>query len=313
MFSHYQLCKRHTSPVDSRSERKLPKNPAKLFLAAAISLASPRYISFWNSQFNVSLQTDLVEKTDNISTMAEQNRQWQTRQDGLDKVFQTSAPIPNAGEGEVLVRIKTVSLNYRDTEGKFSFPRLPLCRVSHVRANTGHTYIVSMGLYNHHKTVDGDSSQPLVLCSDMCGEIVSTGPGVSTCKPGDRVMGVFCQMHQTGQIKAHYMASGLGLPLDGVLQDYRVFWETGLVRVPDHLSDKEACCLPVAAVTAWMAINGSRPLGQAGGKGEVVLLQGTGGVSISGLQIAKASGATSEFLSPICLLVCKKGTDGHET
>ena len=49
--------------------------------------------------------------------MAQQNRQWQTRQDGLDKVFQTSGPVPNPGEKEVLVRVKAVSLNYRDTEG----------------------------------------------------------------------------------------------------------------------------------------------------------------------------------------------------
>lgn len=159
-----------------------------------------------------------------------------------------------------------------------------------------------MGLYNHHKTFDGSPSQPLVLCSDMCGEIVSIGPGVqSTWTVGDRVMGAFSQTHQSGQIQAHHMASGLGLPLDGVLQDYRVFPETGVVRVPAHLSDEEASCLPVAAVTAWMAINGSRPLGQAGGHGEVVLLQGTGGVSISGLQIAKASGATSEYIPPSSL------------
>lgn len=92
------------------------------------------------------------------------------------------------------------------------------------------------------------------------------------------------------------MAHGVGLPLEGVLQDYRVFPETGLVRVPDYLSDDQASCLPIAALTAWMAINWHRPFGQSGGQGEVVLVQGTGGVSISGLQIAKASGATSEYL-----------------
>lgn len=54
--------------------------------------------------------------------MAEQNRQWQTRQDGLDKIFQTTGPVPKAGDGEVLVRIKTVSLNYRDTEGEAAHP-----------------------------------------------------------------------------------------------------------------------------------------------------------------------------------------------
>lgn len=150
-----------------------------------------------------------------------------------------------------------------------------------------------MGLYNHHKSVDGASNEPLVPCSDICGEVTTVGHGVSTWKAGDRVMGTFCQSHLTGQIKEHHMTTGVGLPLEGCLQDYRVFPETGLVKVPDYLSDAEASCLPIAALTAWMSINGLRPLGQAGGKGEVVLVQGTGGVSISGLQIAKASGATS--------------------
>lgn len=154
-----------------------------------------------------------------------------------------------------------------------------------------------MGLYNHHKTVDGDSHDPLVPCSDMCGEIVAVGPNVTAWKNGDRVLSTFIPSHQTGQIKAHDMAFGMGLPLEGVLQDYRVFPATGIVRAPDYLSDEEASCLPIAAVTAWMAINGMRPLGQSGGKGESVLVQGTGGVSISGLQIAKASGATSKYLT----------------
>ncbi|KKY35283.1 putative alcohol zinc-containing [Diaporthe ampelina] len=200
--------------------------------------------------------------------MAEQNRKWQTRRDGLDKVFQASGAVPKPAAGEVLVRVKAVSLNYRDTE-------------------------VAMGLYGHHKMIDATSNQPLVLGSDMCAEVVALGPNVSSLRTGDRVMGTFCQDHLTGQIKAHHMGSGLGLPLEGVLQDYRVFPEHGLVKVPDYLKDEEASCLPVAAVTAWMSVNGLRPLGQAGGKGEIVLLQGTGGVSVSGLQIAKASGATT--------------------
>lgn len=87
------------------------------------------------------------------------------------------------------------------------------------------------------------------------------------------------------------MKSGLGLPLPGVLAEYRVFPDYGLVKAPAYLSAEEASTLPIAGVTAWMAINGMRPLGQPGGKGEKVLIQGTGGVAINGLQIAKASGA----------------------
>lgn len=151
-----------------------------------------------------------------------------------------------------------------------------------------------MGLYNHHKSMESGSNEPLVFCSDMSGEITRVGNSASPWKIGDRVMGTFNQTHLTGQIKEHHMAFGLGLPTEGVLQDYRVFPATGLVRVPDYLSDEQASCLPIAALTAWMAINWARPLGQSGGKGEVILVQGTGGVSMSGLQIAKASGARSE-------------------
>lgn len=155
-----------------------------------------------------------------------------------------------------------------------------------------------MGLYTHHKTIGASSK--IVPCSDMCGVVVAVGKGTNSSpwNVGDRVLSIFNQTHLTGQIKAKDMVSGLGLPLDGVLQTYRVFPATGLVRAPEYLSDEEASTLPIAAMTAWMAINGMRPINQPGGKGETVLLQGTGGVSISGLQIAHAAGATSEFLSP---------------
>lgn len=87
------------------------------------------------------------------------------------------------------------------------------------------------------------------------------------------------------------MKFGLGMPLPGVLQEYRVFSAEGLVRKPEYLTDEEACTLPIAGMTAWMAVNGMRTLGHPGGEEEKVLIQGTGGVAISGLQIAKASGA----------------------
>ncbi|KAK1477411.1 zinc-binding dehydrogenase [Colletotrichum tamarilloi] len=192
---------------------------------------------------------------------------WQTRQDGLDNLFLATASLPQPGPGEVLVKISAVSLNYRDTE-------------------------VAMGLYNHHKTIKPAETDPIVPASDMCGSVVSVGDGVSRWKAGDRVLSIFNQTHLKGQIKPVDMKSGLGFPLEGVLQTYRVFSAEGLVRAPKHLSDEEAATLPIAAVTAWMSINQFRPLGQPGGQGEVVVCQGTGGVAISGLQIAKASGAT---------------------
>ncbi|KAK1687408.1 zinc-binding dehydrogenase [Colletotrichum godetiae] len=196
-----------------------------------------------------------------------QVQRWQTRQDGLDKLFLATASLLQPGPGEVLVKISAVSLNYRDTE-------------------------VAMGLYNHHKTINPAETEPIVPASDMCGAVVSVGDGVGRWKVGDRVVSIFNQTHLKGQIKPVDMKSGLGFPLEGVLQTYRVFSAEGLVRAPKHLSDEEAATLPIAAVTAWMSINQFRSLGQPGGEGEVVVCQGTGGVAISGLQIAKASGAT---------------------
>lgn len=204
-------------------------------------------------------------------------KQWETSQDGLDKLNLVTVPIPTPGPREVLVQISAVSLNYRDTE-------------------------VVMGLYNHHKTTGGPTPT-IVPCSDCCGSIVaSNSPSWAV---GDRVLSIFNQTHLKGQIKAEHMKHGLGLPLPGVLAEYRVFPEYGLVKTPEYLSDEEAATLPIAGLTAWMAMNGMRPLGQPGGEGEVVLIQGTGGVAISGLQIAAASGAygncfCSEHIHPRC-------------
>ncbi|RDW74457.1 zinc-dependent alcohol dehydrogenase family protein [Aspergillus mulundensis] len=198
-------------------------------------------------------------------------QQWTTSLQGLDSLQFSEAPKPSAGPGEVLVKISAVSLNYRD-------------------------YEVCCGLYGHHKSVSQDKAS-LVPCSDMCGEIVEIGDGVTGWNKGDRVLSTFLPDHQTGQVVEKMMASGLGLPQPGVLAEYRAFPAHGLVRAPNYLSDEEAATLPIAAVTAWMAINGMRPKGQNGGEGEYILLQGTGGVSVSGLQIAKASGAKAIITS----------------
>ncbi|KAK6430622.1 hypothetical protein LTR95_013222 [Oleoguttula sp. CCFEE 5521] len=189
-------------------------------------------------------------------------RQWVTAQDGLEHLTLESAPYPEPSNGEVLVKINCISLNYRDTE-------------------------VCMGLYGHHKGMA--KADKIVPCSDMCGTVVSEN---SSFGSGSRVMAIFNQSHLTGQIKAKDMASGLGLPLPGVLTEYRSFPASALVAAPAHLPDEEAACLPIAAMTAWMAINWNEPLGKpAQGDGEkFVLLQGTGGVAISGLLIAHASG-----------------------
>jgi len=149
-----------------------------------------------------------------------------------------------------------------------------------------------MGLYGHHKSIAQGAT--LVPCSDMCGTIVAVGSSVSrTWRTGQRVVSLSNQTHLTGQITEEHMAAGLGLPLPGVLSEYRVFPSYGLIEVPEYLTDEEASTLPIAAVTAWMSINGMNPIGQhVRGRDKTVLLQGTGGVSIAGLQIAHASGMT---------------------
>jgi NADPH:quinone reductase-like Zn-dependent oxidoreductase len=164
-----------------------------------------------------------------------------------------------------------------------------------------------MGLYNHHSSVTQPPS--IVPCSDMCGFVISTGPHSTTVlgatsspyanpafrlNVGDRVISTFAPSHLTGQIQAKDIQSGLGGPNPGVLTQYRVFPIHGLVKVPEYMSDEEASCLPIAAMTAWMSLNCMRPAGELIGQTkekEVILCQGTGGVSIAGLQIASAAGA----------------------
>lgn len=154
-----------------------------------------------------------------------------------------------------------------------------------------------MGVYGHHKSID--SKGKIVPCSDMCGEIVaSKSPQWST---GDRVLSIFNTTHLSGTITEEDMGTGLGLPLDGVLTQYRVFKGESLVKAPTYMTDQEGATLPIAAVTAWMSINGFQEIGRPlRGKEKVVLLQGTGGVSIAGLLIAKALSLTSKLSSYTC-------------
>lgn len=225
----------------------------------------------------------------------QKTKQWLTGQDGLEKVYMGEADLPTPGEDEVLVEIHHVSLNYRDTEGKY----LSSMNLSHVHVTDALT--VCMGLYNHHKSVEHPPA--IVPCSDMCGVVVAVGPSSSNntsdpyknpafrLKEGDRVVSTFASTHLTGQIQAKDLANGLGGPAPGVLAQYRVFQNYNVIKIPDYLSSAEAACLPIAAVTAWMSLNCMRPNGEIVGKGETIVCQGTGGVSTSAAQIASAAGA----------------------
>jgi NADPH:quinone reductase-like Zn-dependent oxidoreductase len=160
------------------------------------------------------------------------------------------------GPGQVAVDIKAVSLNFRDLA-------------------------VVTGRYP--RRVSG----PTVIASDGCGEVVSMGEGVTTFKPGDRVAGSFFQNWITGPFVREYGNSALGGAIDGVLTQQRVFDQEGLVRVPEHLSFDDGATLPCAGLTAWNALVPTAHVEA----GDTVLLLGTGGVSIFGLQFAKLHGA----------------------
>jgi NADPH:quinone reductase-like Zn-dependent oxidoreductase len=118
------------------------------------------------------------------------------------------------------------------------------------------------------------------------GPVAAVGSGVSRVRVGDRVAGCFFQRGLDGAAPTQLLA--LGSPLDGTLADYVVFHEDGVVSIPEGLSYEEAACLPCAGVTAWHALfRAGRPVHA----GDTVLVLGTGGVSIFGLQFARSAGA----------------------
>lgn len=174
---------------------------------------------------------------------------------GVDSLEFVERPTPHPGPGEVLVKIHAVALNYRDL-------------------------LMVKGLYNPKLKF------PRIPCSDGAGEVVELGEGVSRWKLGDRVAGIFMQNWLDGPPTPAKTKGALGGDIDGVLAEYVVFNETGLVAVPNHLSSEEAATLPCAAVTAWNALAPARLK-----SGAAVLIQGTGGVSIFALQFARIAGA----------------------
>lgn len=172
---------------------------------------------------------------------------------GFQGIVKVQGDIPTPGAHEVLVRIHAVSLNYRDIA-------------------------ILLGTYISMER------ENFVLGSDMGGEVVAVGSSATQFKKGDRVTGIFDQ----GNIYGDSTGEVLGGPLEGVLQEYRVFDERHLLSIPEHLSYEEASCFPIAALTAWNALFGGKQLVP----GETVVCQGTGGVSIFALSLAHAAGAT---------------------
>jgi NADPH:quinone reductase-like Zn-dependent oxidoreductase len=175
---------------------------------------------------------------------------------GIDSVRMAERPEPEAGYGQVVVRVKAAALNYRDLA-------------------------VARGGYGR------GVPSPVVPLSDGAGEVVAVGPGVTRVATGDRVAGIFMQTWLAGPAGEEYAKSAMGGAIDGMLAEYVVLNQDGVVKIPEHLSYEEAATLPCAAVTAWHALVAEGKLAA----GETVLTQGTGGVSIFALQFSKLLGA----------------------
>lgn len=123
---------------------------------------------------------------------------------------------------------------------------------------------------------------PVVPGSDGAGEVVEVGSKVTQFKKGDQVTTLFNQGHQYGSMTIPATQTGLGGVIDGTLRQYGTFAETGLVKSANNLTAIENSTLSCAALTSWNALYGLKPLKP----GEVVLVQGTGGVSLFGLQVS---------------------------
>ncbi len=176
---------------------------------------------------------------------------------GIDSLAVGERAEPMPGPGQVVIKLRAVSLNYRDL-----------------------LVVNGVGRWR--------PSLPRIPASDGVGIVEAVGSGVSRVKEGDRVAPIFYPKWLDGRATTEKLDSPLGGAVaDGVLTEYALFDETSVVRVPEHLSDEEAATLPCAAVTAWHAVVGEWRVAP----GDTVVVLGTGGVSVFALQFAKSLGA----------------------
>lgn len=172
----------------------------------------------------------------------------------LDALVRVDLPRPTAGPGEILIRLGAASLNFLDlavASGQFPVPAFPLIPVT-----------------------------------DGAGTVEAVGEGVAGFNPGDRIIPHLMPQWQGGTMTPEAIAMIRGVTAPGSLADFVVVPAAGAARAPAHLSLAEAAALPIAGTTAWNAVRAGRVR-----PGSVVVLQGTGGVSLLALQFAKAAGA----------------------
>jgi NADPH:quinone reductase-like Zn-dependent oxidoreductase len=179
----------------------------------------------------------------------------------MDHLRIATRPDPRPGPGEVLLRMKAASLNYRDL-------------------------LVPLRGYGAHT-----GTLPLIPLSDGVGEVIEAGTGVARVRVGDRVCPCFRQGWIDGPPEPSYL--NLGGPLDGTMSELMCVPAEGVVKVPAYLSDEQAATLPCAALTAWSALRMDERLAP----GARVLVQGTGGVALFALQFAKLMGAQVTVIS----------------
>ena len=213
-----------------------------------------------------SLMLGIQGITSVAQAAAEPARMQQYRLEKADQGYRLAlreTVVPAPGANEVLVRVRATSLNRRDL-------------------------LVLEAQYGPGADMNG-----IIPLSDGAGEVTAIGPGVTRVKTGDRVAAIFFQGWLSGKADARALATALGGSIDGMLSQYVVLNENGVVRFPDYMSFEEAATLPCAGVTAW---NGLFTRGDLQ-PGEIVLLEGTGGVSVFGLQFAVAAGAKTIITS----------------
>jgi NADPH:quinone reductase-like Zn-dependent oxidoreductase len=182
------------------------------------------------------------------------------KQFGVDRLERVELPMLQIAPGMVLIKVHAVSLNYRDL-------------------------MVVKGLYNPNMAL------PRIPCSDGAGEVVAIGDGVGRVRVGDRVCGIFMQRWPDGPLTAERSKAALGGDVDGMLAEYVLLAEDGVVQFPEHLNYEEAATLPCAGVTAWNALHHAGEPASAALPGDTVVIQGTGGVSIFALQFSRLLGA----------------------
>jgi NADPH:quinone reductase-like Zn-dependent oxidoreductase len=176
----------------------------------------------------------------------------------IDKAYRyrlTEGPLTALGDHQVLVHMRAVSLNRGDWE------------------------ILTMD-----PGVDIDGR---IAGSDGAGDIVAIGPAVRGFHLGEKVTSLYFRNWTGGPPDARHLSGVTGLNVDGVFGDYVALDDTAVAAMPATLTYAEAATLPTTWLTAWSALTSWRKVRP----GDVVLVQGTGGVSTAAIQLGAAMGA----------------------